>query len=178
MNIINDNRVTNLRALFAFHGGPTNLSRALGHANASFVVQIAGPNPRRPVSDRTARKIEQQLDLPLYAMDASPELVEVTSLIGKGKDQDAVKWVRERVFKSAGEGAVNSPFYVPSKEQYTALQPLVPDTVLTEEMLQLILTHTKAGDAAVTAKVIRAAAKQLAKGNRIDVDLLFDIVNS
>jgi len=62
-------RRLNLRQLIADHGGPTNLALKLGHSNGSFLSQLAGPNPTRPVSERVARHIEQALDLPLGWLD-------------------------------------------------------------------------------------------------------------
>ena len=50
-----DKRRENLRRLIGQWGGPTSLSKKLGHANGSFIAQIAGPNPRREISERTAR---------------------------------------------------------------------------------------------------------------------------
>lgn len=62
-------RRENLRALSAQWGGPTSLSRKLGHANGSFVAQLAGPRPSREVSEKVAREIEAKLSLPAGWMD-------------------------------------------------------------------------------------------------------------
>jgi len=45
------------------------LSKKLGYSNASFIVQMTGPNPTREVTEKTARKIEQTLDLPIGWLD-------------------------------------------------------------------------------------------------------------
>lgn len=62
-------RRVNLRALIGQWGGPTSMSRKLGHANGSYIAQIAGPNPSRDISEKTAREIEGKLGLPLGWMD-------------------------------------------------------------------------------------------------------------
>ena len=64
-----DNRRTRLRALIEQWGGPKPLSLKLGYNNASFLVQMAGPNPTREITERTARKIEQALNLPANWLD-------------------------------------------------------------------------------------------------------------
>lgn len=63
------NRRENLRRLIEQWGGPSTLAQKLGYSNASFVVQMAGPNPIRDVSEKTARKIEKQLGLPEGSLD-------------------------------------------------------------------------------------------------------------
>jgi hypothetical protein len=62
-------RLENLRHLIRQWDGPGNLARKLGHANASFVVQLAGPNPRRRISEKVARDIEACLKLSAGWMD-------------------------------------------------------------------------------------------------------------
>lgn len=70
------NRRDNLRKLIEQWGGPSSLSSKLGYSNASFLVQMAGPNPIREISERTARKIERALDLPSGFLDGkAPESV-------------------------------------------------------------------------------------------------------
>jgi hypothetical protein len=60
----NDVRRDNLRILIQQHDGPAAMARRLGYRNAAFLVQMAGPNPTRPVSERTARGFEEKLGLP------------------------------------------------------------------------------------------------------------------
>lgn len=69
MQSIYDTRRENLRRLIGQWGGPTSLSRKLGHANGSYLAQIAGPNPSREISERVAREIEGKLGLPVAWMD-------------------------------------------------------------------------------------------------------------
>lgn len=64
-----ETRRVNLRALMNQWGGPTSLSRKLGHANGSYIAQIAGPNPSREISEKVAREIESKLGLPVGWMD-------------------------------------------------------------------------------------------------------------
>lgn len=67
-----DYRRENLRKLIEQWGGPLPLSKKLGYANASFLVQMAGPHPTREVSEKTARTIEMKLELPTLWMDEAP----------------------------------------------------------------------------------------------------------
>ena len=45
MRTIYDTRRDNLRALIGQWGGPTSLSKKLGHANGSYIAQLARPRP-------------------------------------------------------------------------------------------------------------------------------------
>lgn len=73
-------RRENLRRLIEQWNGPSNLANKLGYSNASYLVQMAGPNPIREVSERTARKIEAKLDLPRGYLDKKQgEALEVSS---------------------------------------------------------------------------------------------------
>lgn len=56
-------RRTNLRHLIQSYHGPTALALKLGYSNGSFLVQIAGPNPIRPLTEKSARKFERLLQL-------------------------------------------------------------------------------------------------------------------
>jgi hypothetical protein len=67
-----DTRLARLRELIEQHGGPLALSKKLGYTNASYLVQMTGPNPMRPVSERTARRYERQLGLPEGWLDQAP----------------------------------------------------------------------------------------------------------
>lgn len=78
-------RVHNLRALMEQWGGPTSLATKLGHANGSYLSQMAGPNPSRAVSEKVARKAEEILSLPLGWLDTQhtglPKEVDTNLLI-------------------------------------------------------------------------------------------------
>ena len=54
-------RLQNLRALLTQWGGPTSLSRKLKLSGPSYLSQVVGGN--RPMTEKTARKWEQQLGL-------------------------------------------------------------------------------------------------------------------
>lgn len=69
MTSVYEIRRENLRALSRQWGGNTSLSRKLGHANGSFIAQLAGPRPSREVSEKVAREIEAKLSLPAGWMD-------------------------------------------------------------------------------------------------------------
>lgn len=70
MGDVFERRRTNLRHLIEQWGGPLHLSQKIGYRNASFLVQMAGPNPNREVTERTARRVEEALGLPPRWMDS------------------------------------------------------------------------------------------------------------
>lgn len=61
-------RRDNLRTLCDIHGAAA-LARRLGYRTASFMSQMAGPNPSREVTEKSAREIEQVLELKPGTMD-------------------------------------------------------------------------------------------------------------
>lgn len=69
MQSVYEIRRENLRVLMSQWGGPTSLAKKLGHANGSYIAQLAGPNPSRDMSEKTARSIEQTLKLPVGWLD-------------------------------------------------------------------------------------------------------------
>lgn len=69
MRNVFDVRRENLRRLVGQWGGPTSLSRKLGHSNGSYMAQLVGPNPSREISEKVAREIEGKLGLPVGWMD-------------------------------------------------------------------------------------------------------------
>lgn len=58
----------NLRRLMDQRGA-NRLAKQLGYSNASFLSQMAGPNPIRGVTEKTARRFELAIDLPVGALD-------------------------------------------------------------------------------------------------------------
>lgn len=64
-----ETRRTNLRLLVKEWGGPTSLSKKLGHTNGSYLAQLIGPHPTREISEKVAREIEGKLGLPLGWLD-------------------------------------------------------------------------------------------------------------
>ncbi|MGH8846786.1 MAG: hypothetical protein ACREXQ_06030 [Polaromonas sp.] len=62
-------RRENLRMLIDKHG-TANLAAKLGYRQASFLSQMAGPNPTRPVTETNARRFEEALNLPEGYFDA------------------------------------------------------------------------------------------------------------
>lgn len=69
MKSIYELRRENLRELMRTWGGPTSLAKKLGHANGSYLAQLAGPNPSREVSEKVAREFETKLGLPTNWLD-------------------------------------------------------------------------------------------------------------
>lgn len=66
---IKDIRLKNGRKAIADHGGVAKVSRKMGYQNPSYLVQIFGPSPTRPPSEKTCRKVEVALGLSEGALD-------------------------------------------------------------------------------------------------------------
>lgn len=69
---VGDFRKINLRNLIAQWGGPTALAKKLGYGGPSYLTQMVSARPNRPLTEKTARKIERQLKLPEGSMDQDP----------------------------------------------------------------------------------------------------------
>ncbi len=61
-------RLCNVRALAAKEGGPVALADKLGWDQA-WMSQLIGKNPSRNITERTARKIEVCMALPIGSLD-------------------------------------------------------------------------------------------------------------
>lgn len=73
MRQLAETRRANLRKLADQHGS-TNLAQRLGYSSVSFLCQMIGPNPRRPVTEKTARAVEDELGLQPGWMDLDLEV--------------------------------------------------------------------------------------------------------
>lgn len=63
-------RRENMRQIIAnTDGGVKTISSKLGYSNSSYLVQMAGPNPTRPISERNARTFELKLGLEAGTLD-------------------------------------------------------------------------------------------------------------
>lgn len=69
---LSETRRANLRRLADEHG-PTALATRIGWPSVSFLSQMIGPNPTRPVTERTARLIEYRLSLEPGLLDLDLE---------------------------------------------------------------------------------------------------------
>lgn len=99
---VNETRVANLRKLIQEHNGPSALAKKLGYSNASFIVQMTGPNPMRSVTEKTARSFEKKLGLSTGALDQPqrdttpaasaqmPLAVDVIRLVGRVLEDEGV----------------------------------------------------------------------------------------
>lgn len=65
---VRDVRRANLARLIS-QRGLKPLAEALGYTNGSYLLQMAGPHPIRPVSETNARRYEIALGLPAGALD-------------------------------------------------------------------------------------------------------------
>lgn len=68
------NRIANARLAIERAGGVGQVAGKMGYANASFLVQMFGPNPTRPATEKTVRKMEEALGLPPGALDSPPNV--------------------------------------------------------------------------------------------------------
>lgn len=69
MDVWQTRRENMRRIIDTTDGGVKAVSSKLGFANSSYVVQMAGPNPTRPISERNARTFELKLGLPDGELD-------------------------------------------------------------------------------------------------------------
>lgn len=61
-------RRVRLQALVAEHGAEY-LASKMGWKGTTFISQMCGPNPTRPITEHTARRIEFELKLPHLSLD-------------------------------------------------------------------------------------------------------------
>ena len=107
MSDVFDTRRDNLRRLIAQWGGPTSLAKKLGHANGSYIAQLAGPHPTRDVSEKVAREIEHRLGIPDGWMDSRHKappgqpntslLIDVVATVRDLSDAEGVKVPRDKL---------------------------------------------------------------------------------
>lgn len=64
-----DVRRANLRTLADRYEGAAGLGRALGYTSGSYISQMIGLVPSRPVSEAIARTVESKLGLPAGWLD-------------------------------------------------------------------------------------------------------------
>lgn len=71
-NLVTQTRRANLRTLITHFGGPKALGERLGYKGPSFLVQMAGPNPNREITEKSARAFEESLGLDYGWLDKEP----------------------------------------------------------------------------------------------------------
>jgi hypothetical protein len=122
---IADTRRTNLRTLIEQHGGVSRLSEKLGYRSPSFLVQQAGPNPSREVTEKSARNFEQKLGLEAGYLDRNPDLAltqQAPVVIDSGVISDVIRLV--------GALMAREQVPVPAPERFADLLALaVTDTL-------------------------------------------------
>lgn len=69
MSKIADLRRENLHRLVETHGA-TDVAKRMGWSGPSYIGQML--NSKRPITEKTARKIEEKFNMAQYAMDARP----------------------------------------------------------------------------------------------------------
>lgn len=78
----NEIRRVNLRRLAA-RTSWTDLAKRLGYQQPSFLVQMAGPNPTRDVTEKSARIYEGKLGLTDRSLDVLPIDLQPSEMIAK-----------------------------------------------------------------------------------------------
>lgn len=74
MATVQELRLNNLRELIKEHGGASELARKAGYSAPSYLMQMAGPNPTRKISEDTARQIETKLSLRPGSLDEDKQM--------------------------------------------------------------------------------------------------------
>lgn len=118
MRSVYELRRTNLRSLMQQWGGPTSLSRKLGHANGSYLAQLIGPHPSREISEKVAREVEGKLGLAIGWLDQ--EHTEGAGVLDNQTLGDCVRAVASEL-RDAG--------LRPDPDRYANLVSLVYDNV-------------------------------------------------
>lgn len=131
-------RKFNLRLLIDKHGA-TELAAMLGHSNGSYLSQIAGPNPIRPISERLARKIEGIMRLPEGWMDVERSVFEIgitnpTTPTGAL----ALRAEQKRAAHSAGVNEEPLELEMPAFLRREAAAPVAPAKVDVELLTQCV----------------------------------------
>lgn len=83
-------RRQNVRALVELHSA-TKLATMLGYKQSSFLSQMIGPNPSRPITEKTARSFEQRLLLPDGSLDIPQEAVTAAEVLEVSIDQSSAE---------------------------------------------------------------------------------------
>lgn len=93
---VNDFRRENLKRYATSQGGAGVIARKLGYANASFIVQMIGPNPSRQISEKTARKFEEALNLAHGHLDQPVDIV-ASLRLGSPNVHSNVQYARSEI---------------------------------------------------------------------------------
>ena len=118
MQSVYELRRLNLRSLTTQWGGPTSLSRKLGHAHGSYLAQLIGPHPSREISEKVAREVESKLGLSIGWLDQ--EHAPGSNVLDNAALSDCVRAVAAEL-RDAG--------LRPNPDQYANLISLVYDNV-------------------------------------------------
>lgn len=104
-------RIANARLAIERAGGVGQVAAKMGYANASFLVQMFGPNPTRPASEKTVRKMEEALGMQPGTLDSAPkpqlppaaatqvntqQLVQMMQMVTRLADEEGVRLTNER----------------------------------------------------------------------------------
>lgn len=104
-------RIANARLAIERAGGVGQVAAKMGYANASFLVQMFGPNPTRPASEKTVRKMETVLGLTPGSLDNTPkaqlppaattqintqQLVQMMQMVGRLTNEEGVQLSADR----------------------------------------------------------------------------------
>ena len=104
-------RLENGRKVIKRFGGVAQVARKMGYKNASYLVQIFGPNPTRPPSEKTCRALEEAMGLIACELDrdaeepavvlsdsvAQTKLIGAISLVNRVADSEGVTLSAEKL---------------------------------------------------------------------------------
>ncbi len=65
-------RIANARMAIKRVGGVGKAAQKMGYTSPSFLVQMFGPNPTRPVTEKTMRRMEVAFELERDSLDKPP----------------------------------------------------------------------------------------------------------
>lgn len=167
---IYDLRRNNLRLLIEDCHGSKNLAVRLGLSNPSFLSHLAGPNPQRVVTEKTARRFELALNLEDGWMD-------------KGN-------VKFPIYKSSSKLRDITPLELPSPknntddqagvEQAVTPQNLAIDTARLSECLEKVLSKGRNLNPKQLSKIATVLYSSSHNGDQLDVmtDTLIDLMGA
>lgn len=118
---VKETRLINGRKAITQANGATNVARAMGYKNASFITQIFGPNPTRAPTDKFMRNMEAALGLEYGSLDRADAfepkapvatttaldtglLTQVLQIVGRIAEEEAVKLSTDRLASLAALG--------------------------------------------------------------------------
>lgn len=166
-------RLDNLRMLINDSGGPQSFAKKLGLTNPSFVSHLAGPNPTRTITEKTARKIEGDLGLAHGWLDTK----NASHVVYKNSKSE-LRTISPLVLSHDA-----APTDVVDEQQANETQAppvvLALDTTRLEECLGKVLQRSKNLSVKQLSKIVTVIYSSSQSSDQIDsmIDNLIDLVS-